>query len=575
MAQAGYRVRIRQPDPEEIEGLATMIAPFVDLDVERLEEALREGPAVVGDGLDRREAEQLARLFTRLGAQTDLVEPDQAVAARPLEEPRAPTVRPAEEPDFIRQTQPFDARALREALMERGGRLPTGEESLPPPEEAPEPETRSPTQPFSARALRQAMAAAIVQKGATPVSALLAPFDDLGPEDSAERLVSAEPEGIPPRARLRGRPRSGGPDALPGGLGPPSLPPPLGQEGLPPLDPEAMLRSGEAFAVDGQPASLVDRLTPPGLVPSDGPLPAPAAPRSVAPAPRRPSAPTPPVEPAPEVVAAASRPPLARPVSSAPASAAPPPGIGPVRVPRPRAVAPITRPGLEAVPPPRPSGGHSQPDLVRAAAIRERTTDARGPWIRHRPGHALALGLALPGMGQLYNGQRNRAIAFALAGLLIVPWIWAAVDAYRVARAIVDRRHPAPDRAARRAALSGQVVLDAAVYVALAGAVFVWHHRSHRADAPPTAAPPTAAPPTLPPAPVTAAPATLPLAERPLHELLSEGRNRCGDGDFATCERIMLLVIDRDPNNREAHRLLVDARTQRRMRERQTPPVAP
>ncbi|MEZ4464150.1 MAG: hypothetical protein R3F43_06455 [bacterium] len=140
MAQAGYRVRIRQPDPEEIEGLATMIAPFVDLDVERLEEALREGPAIVGDGLDRREAEQLARLYTRLGAQTDLVAPDEPAPGRALEPPEtrepapAPPMRPVApaEPDFIRETQPFDARALREALMDRGARLPSGEEALPP-----------------------------------------------------------------------------------------------------------------------------------------------------------------------------------------------------------------------------------------------------------------------------------------------------------------------------------------------------------------------------------------------------------------------------------------------------------
>ncbi|MEZ4464149.1 MAG: hypothetical protein R3F43_06450 [bacterium] len=415
------------------------------------------------------------------------------------------------------------------------------------------------------------MAAAIIQKGAPPPPE---PEPPAGPGDSAERMVSAEPEGIPPRARLRGRPRSTSPGELPPGLGPPSLPPPLGQEGLPPLEPERIgaRAPSEAFdlLIDGQPAPLLDRLTPPGLIPSDGPLPASPAPvRQAAPAPRRASMPTPPVAAAPEVAPLAPRLPSARPVAvPAPATE--------VRVPRPRAVAPITRPGLEAIPPPRPSGGHSLPDRARAAAIRERVTDTRGPWVPHRPGRALALGLALPGMGQLYNGQRNRAIAFALGGLVIVPWIWGAIDAWRVARAIVDRERPAPDRAARRGALPGQVVLDLAVYVALAGAVYVWHHRTHRSEPPaPVEAPTTAAPPTRPPAPVTAAAPSVPLAERPLHELLSEGRNRCGDGDFVSCERIMLLVIERDPNNREAHRLLVDARTQRQARERRTPLVTP
>ena len=60
---------------------------------------------------------------------------------------------------------------------------------------------------------------------------------------------------------------------------------------------------------------------------------------------------------------------------------------------------------------------------------------------------ALILSLLLPGLGQIYNGQVMKGIAFLLAlavsavlkflliGFVLVPivWIWAMVDAYQTA----------------------------------------------------------------------------------------------------------------------------------------------
>jgi len=59
---------------------------------------------------------------------------------------------------------------------------------------------------------------------------------------------------------------------------------------------------------------------------------------------------------------------------------------------------------------------------------------------RKEPGLALLLSLLIPGLGQIYNGDVGKGIAFMIAffvliwiGVGIVFWIWAMIDAHQVA----------------------------------------------------------------------------------------------------------------------------------------------
>jgi TM2 domain-containing membrane protein YozV len=59
------------------------------------------------------------------------------------------------------------------------------------------------------------------------------------------------------------------------------------------------------------------------------------------------------------------------------------------------------------------------------------------------PGIALLLSLLLPGVGQMYNGQVGKGIAFLIGYIVTifillfwVVWIWSMVDAYQTAKAM-------------------------------------------------------------------------------------------------------------------------------------------
>ncbi len=78
----------------------------------------------------------------------------------------------------------------------------------------------------------------------------------------------------------------------------------------------------------------------------------------------------------------------------------------------------------------------------------------------HSPGLAAVLSLVLSGVGQIYNGQILKGIAFIVAQLinfaltailigwilLAIVWVWAIWDAHRVARRIQSRGHGARRR---------------------------------------------------------------------------------------------------------------------------------
>ncbi|MCI0339731.1 MAG: hypothetical protein L0216_01045 [Planctomycetales bacterium] len=53
-----------------------------------------------------------------------------------------------------------------------------------------------------------------------------------------------------------------------------------------------------------------------------------------------------------------------------------------------------------------------------------------------RPEVAALFSALCPGLGQVYNGEIGKGVAFFLAGILILPWIWSLWDAARVAAAI-------------------------------------------------------------------------------------------------------------------------------------------
>ena len=110
----------------------------------------------------------------------------------------------------------------------------------------------------------------------------------------------------------------------------------------------------------------------------------------------------------------------------------------------------------------------------------------------HSPVKAALLSL-LPGMGQVYNGQRDRGIAFALAAVLIVPWIWSIIDAGRVAAAIRQGTRPAPDPRTWQRGRWGQLLLDVAVIFSVVVVVLIWQGMNASPVAPPL--------PSSPPAP--------------------------------------------------------------------------
>jgi len=92
----------------------------------------------------------------------------------------------------------------------------------------------------------------------------------------------------------------------------------------------------------------------------------------------------------------------------------------------------------------------------------------------HDPGMAALLSTFLPGMGQVYNGQRDRGIVFALTALFVVPWILGIVDAWHQAACIRRGEVPVPAPHIWRSARWSQLVLDIAVFTAILVAVDLW-----------------------------------------------------------------------------------------------------
>lgn len=229
--------------------------------------------------------------------------------------------------------------------------------------------------------------------------------------------------------------------------------------------------------------------------------------------------------------------------------------------------------GPRPEPKPTPISEASPPARdVPAATTQKRAPVAVRPLTRrqlnHQPLRAALLSAVVPGLGQLYNGQRERAVLVALGTPLVVPYFFGILDAFRFGRKVNAGLVPAPDPGGRRAAYPGQVALGLAIVLSLFVAVHLALRLAEPApaivmppdlaavEAPPTMAPP---PPETPPSPRQALGDGL---DVPM--LMRKGRMACERGLYAECEEIMHEVISRDPSNREAYPLLIEATAQRR-----------
>jgi TM2 domain-containing membrane protein YozV len=273
-----------------------------------------------------------------------------------------------------------------------------------------------------------------------------------------------------------------------------------------------------------------------------------------------------------------STPPAGMPAEPPRAPAPPAPKAEPA-VPAPRASGP-SAPGPAPFPAspstaaPRPVRSALPPAGVRAPSPNTTVASAAS---HHSPGTAAWMSVLVPGLGQVYNGQRERGILFALGTPLILPYLYGIYDAFKTAEDIARGKYAAPDPHSRQTAYVGQLALG---LVMIFGTIVL----ALIARRPPVA------PMVLPPPPVATAPATqaaqapvtattvVPAPARPplgegldVPSLMKKGRMACNQGLFSECEEIMHEIIAREPGNRDAYNLLVEAAQQR---QRKPPPAS-
>ena len=177
---------------------------------------------------------------------------------------------------------------------------------------------------------------------------------------------------------------------------------------------------------------------------------------------------------------------------------APPAGplVAPPSAVRSRSARPTPAMPEMAAPPPVPTPFHGPSGIYMPTSGPRPAISAPTPIdpLAHDAGLAALLSTFLPGMGQVYNGQRDRGIVFALTALFIVPWLVGVADAWHQATSIlfmvpwlvgvVDAWHqatsirrgeqPVPDPQIWRTARWAQLVLDIAVFTAILVAVDLW-----------------------------------------------------------------------------------------------------
>ncbi len=190
---------------------------------------------------------------------------------------------------------------------------------------------------------------------------------------------------------------------------------------------------------------------------------------------------------------------------------------------------------------------------------------------------AALLSLFLPGMGQVYNGQRDRGFWFAVGALLVLPWIYGVLDAFVVGGQIRSGKRGSPDPTTRGPAIRGQLYLNLAIMFGVGVGLFVLHHIQNprlRSLSPTVVAAEVDAE-VMPEAPRLDAqvrPRTPIQVKLSVKQLMRKGRQACGRGHYAECEQIMKQVIAQEPTHRDAHALLAEANSKRIRQERKEAP---
>lgn len=136
-----------------------------------------------------------------------------------------------------------------------------------------------------------------------------------------------------------------------------------------------------------------------------------------------------------------------------------------------RSLSPKETPEPEQPPSPKKASEPEKP--LRSQRRRYQPKQALRPGASHKPWLAAFASLLLPGMGQAYNGQRDRALSIALSAPLILPWIFGIFDAWVSARAILagKERSPGPET---RTLLFAQLALNLSLLFGIAMGAFIW-----------------------------------------------------------------------------------------------------
>lgn len=190
--------------------------------------------------------------------------------------------------------------------------------------------------------------------------------------------------------------------------------------------------------------------------------------------------------------------------------------------------------------------------------------------IAGKPLHAALFSVIAPGAGQAYNNEQGRAVTFALAGVLVVPWIFSVRDAWQDASSDKNRQR------------SGEPNLRAAVTVALTFwmlvglfATLIWSiDRATTNDTPvaqlatePAALPEPAVVPLVEDPIATRdaqeASADPTLARAELRErvagLVARAQLACNGGEYVDCRELAEQALALDETDPGAHRVHVVA----------------
>ena len=185
------------------------------------------------------------------------------------------------------------------------------------------------------------------------------------------------------------------------------------------------------------------------------------------------------------------------------------------------------------------------------------------------PALAAAWSLLAPGAGQAYNGERGRAVTFALAGVFVLPWVLSVVDAVRVAGALREGKRRGKPQATK---LSLTIVAGWWVFVVVAALGIQAIDRATTRPVivvdPPTVDSPAGSgvaddPEDPNPVPeVDRGPAEH-RAEirRQVDALVLEARRACAAGRCEECVRLVEEALELDESSRAAQQLHVEAVT--------------